>query len=124
MAKTTAQQSVLASVSVAVGTPQVSGWFATNQGVTGVCKITNGGTGPTVGADFVIEVADDNGGTHAQEWSRQTQASLTALAVNSIPFGLAIGAGADAPYYRVKVMNNTGQAVMAEVYANSTLTLV
>lgn len=124
MAKTTAQQSVLASVSVAVGTPQVSGWFATNQGVSGVCKITNGGTGPTVGADFVIEIADDNSGTHAQEWSRQTQASLAASAVNNLPFGFSIGSGADAPYYRVTITGNTGQAVTAEVYANSTLTLV
>ena len=106
MALTKTAQAVQASASNAAGDTTNSAAFTTNYGVSGVAKITNGGTGPTVGCDFVIEVSSD-GGTTWREWSRQT-AGVAASTTYTFAFALGIGAGADFAHYRVRFLGNVG----------------
>lgn len=119
MALTKASQTPQASASNGAGSTTTGSWLATNYGVSGVATVTNGGTGPTVGCDFVVEVADDNSGTNSVEWSRQT-APTTNSAATTFPFMLSIGGGADYPYYRTKFVGNTGQAVTVAAGASTT----
>jgi hypothetical protein len=118
MALTKSAQAAQASTSNAAGATTTGSGFSTNYGVSGVAKITNGGTGPTVGCDFVIEVSND-GGTTWFEWSRQT-AVVTSSAVTLFPFRLTIGNGGDFDTYRTKFTGNTGQAVTVQADAEST----
>ena len=121
MALTKTQQSVQASVSNAALATTTSSSFDTNYGVSGVAKITNGGTGPTIGCDFVIEVSND-GGTTWFEWKRQTAPTINS-AVTLFPFGLGIGNGADFGKYRTKFTGNTAQAVTVQCDAETTTTI-
>src|SRR4051794_4313013 len=115
MALSKSSQSPQASASNAAGATATSSAQATSYGVSGVAMVTNGGTGPTVACDFVIEVSND-GGTSWFEWSRQT-ASATSSAVTRFPFQLGIGTGADFGHYRTKFTGNTGQAVTVQADA-------
>lgn len=81
--------------------------LTTALGLAGTAKVTNGGTGPTVGCDFVIEVSNDNSDWH--EWTRQT-AGTTASTTYYFPFDLP----APIRYARSKFTGNTGQAVTVE----------
>ena len=121
MALTKTAQSVQASATSVVGTPTVSAWFTTNYGVSGVAIVTNGGTGPTIGCDFVIEVSND-GGTTPFEWTRQT-AGVVAGATSRFPFALSIGGGADFDSYRTRFTGNTGQSVTVQADAKTTATI-
>ncbi len=120
MALSKTAQTVVASASNTAGSTTTSSAFDTDYGVSGVAKITNGGTGPTVGCDFVIEVSND--GSTWFEWSRQT-ASVTNSAVTLFPFRLGIGNGADFQAYRVKFTGNTGQTVTVQCDAEVTTAL-
>jgi hypothetical protein len=71
--------------------------------------ITNGGTGPTVACDAVLETSRDN--TNWYELGRQT-ASTTASAVTT--FNVLIPESV--MYLRSKFTSNTGQAVTIESY--------
>lgn len=120
MALTQTPRTVQGSASNNAGSTTSSGWQSTGYGVSGVAQITNGATGPTVGCDFVIEVADDGAGTNAREWSRQTAQTGNSV-VTLFPYGLSIGGqGGDAPYYRTKFTGNTGQAVTVQAYDSTT----
>lgn len=72
-------------------------------------KITNGGTGPTVGCDFVVYVSGD--GTNWKEFSRQT-APTTASGV----FSFAVEIPAAVMYVCVQFTGNTGAAVTVEAF--------
>jgi hypothetical protein len=122
MALTKSAQSVQASATNAAAATTTSSSFAINYGVSGVAKIINGGTGPTVGCDFVIEVSND-GGTTWFEWSRQT-AGVTASTTYTFPFALGIGGtGGDFGHYRTKFTGNTGQSVTVQADAETTTAL-
>lgn len=96
--------------------------FAINYGVSGVAQIVNGGTGPTVGCDFILEVSNDGGGTWF-EWSRQT-AGTTASTTYRFSFALGVaGAGGDFGHYRTKFSGNTAQSVTVEADAETTTSL-
>lgn len=114
-------QTPQASASNGAGSTTNGSSQAINYGVSGVGKVTNGGTGPTVGCDFVIEVSND-GGTTWFEWSRQT-AGTTSSTAYLFPFALGIGSGGDFDHYRTKFTGNTGQAVTIEADAETTVTL-
>lgn len=117
MALTKSAQTPQASASNTAGSTTTSSSLDTNYGVSGVAMITNGGTGPTVGCDFVIEVSNDNATWF--EWSRQT-ASNVASAVTRFPFRLTIGNGADFAKYRTKFTGNTAQTVTVQADAETT----
>jgi hypothetical protein len=74
-------------------------------------KITNGGTGPTVGCDFVVNVSVD--GTNWKEFSRQT-APTTNSAVT--PFAVEIPPGV--MYTQPVFTGNTVQAVTVEAFGH------
>jgi hypothetical protein len=59
VALTKSAQTVQASATNAAAATTNSSAFATNYGVSGVAKIINGGTGPTVACDFVLQVSND-----------------------------------------------------------------
>jgi hypothetical protein len=125
MALSKSAQTPQASTSRAAGAASTdSSWTAINYGVSGVMKITNGGTGPSAGCNAIIEVAQDSSGTGAMEYSRQNQGDLTASAVVTIPFGLGVGGlGGDFSHYRTRFSGNTGQAVTVEAQAMTTTAL-
>ena len=121
MALTKSAQAAQASTSNAAGATTTSSSFSTNYGVSGVAKITNGSTGPTVACDFVIEVSNDNGTTWF-EWSRQTSATGNST-ITLFPFRLTIGNGADFGNWRSKFTGNTVQAVTVQCDAETTTAL-
>lgn len=80
------------------------------------CRITNGATGPTVAADFVVHTGSVTG--EKREFSRQT----SALGNNAVTdFAVEIPPGA--MFVNVDVTGNTGQAVTAEVLAQELTTV-
>lgn len=121
MALTKTAQSPQASATNAASGTTTSAAFDTNYGVSGVAKITNGGTGPTNGCDFVVEGSND-GGTTYFELYRQT-AGVVASAVYLFPYWFGIGQGADFAKYRVKFTGNTGQSVTVQCDAQTTATV-
>lgn len=70
-------------------------------------RITNGGTGPTVGCDFVIQTSTDN--STWREYARQT-AGTTA----SQSYDFPIEVPPSVMYVRSVFTGNTGQAVSVE----------
>jgi hypothetical protein len=119
---TKASQSPQASATNTAGSTTTSSALAVNYGVSGVAKVTNGGTGPTVGCDFVLEVSND-GGTTWFEWSRQT-AGVTASTSYTFAFGLGAGGlGGDFGHYRTKFTGNTAQSVTVQADAETTTAL-
>lgn len=121
MALTKSAQQGFASATVTAGTPSNGTAFDIGYGVSGVGQVTNGGTGPTIACDFVLQVSSD-GGTTWFDWSRQT-AGTTASAVYRFPFALGIGAGGDFGKWRPSFQNNTAQNVTGQCDAESTTAL-
>ncbi len=121
MALTKTAQAPQASATNTAGSTTTGSANTTNYGVSGVAKITNGGTGPTVGCDFVIQVSND-GGTTWFEWSRQT-AGVTNSGVYLFPWRLGIGSGADFGHYRTVFTGNTAQSVTVQADAETTTTI-
>lgn len=72
-------------------------------------NITNGGTGPTIGCDFVVQVSGD--GTNWKEFSRQT---APVAASGSYNFAVELPPGV--MYARASFQSNTGQAVTVEAF--------
>lgn len=118
MALTKTAQTPQASATNAAAATATGSWLDVNYGVSGVAVVTNGGTGPTVPCDFVIEVSND-GGTTAFEWSRQTALAANS-AVTRFPFALGIGNGGDFGKYRTKFTGNTVQGVTVQADAETT----
>lgn len=83
--------------------------LTTKFGGVATMKITNGGTGPTVACDAVLEVSGDNSTFY--EYSRATAGTSNSTSytfVVEIPIGIM--------YLRSKFTGNTGQAVTVEAY--------
>ncbi len=78
-------------------------------GVTGV--VTNGGTGPTVGCDFIVEVSNDN--STWTEFARATT-GVTNSAVYTFPVHLPCWV----MYARTKFVGNTGQSVTVAAHGS------
>ena len=121
MALSKTAQTVQASASNTAGSTTTSSAFDINYGVSGVATIANGGTGPTVACDFVIELSSD-GGTTWYEWSRQTAGTANSTTYR-FPFALGIGTGGDFAKYRVKFTGNTAQTVTVQCDAQTTASL-
>jgi hypothetical protein len=71
--------------------------------------VTNGGTGPTVACDAILETSRDN--TNWYEFSRQT-AGVTASTTYTFNVEIPIGI----MYLRSKFTSNTAQSVTVEGY--------
>jgi len=80
--------------------------LTTSYGCLMTAIITNGGTGPTVACDFIVEVSNDNFSTDTKEIFRAT-ASVTNSAVHYFAFELP----SSVMYARTKFSGNTGQSV-------------
>jgi hypothetical protein len=74
-----------------------------------MARITNGGTGPTVGCDIFIEVSRDN-----SEWRTLFKGTALVTASNVDDFPVRIEPGIQ--YVRSRFTGNTGQAVTVEAY--------
>lgn len=72
--------------------------------MTGI--VTNGGTGPTVGCDFVVQVSNDNFSSDTKEVFR-----ATADKGNSVVTSFSFEIPASVMYARSVFTGNTGQAV-------------
>lgn len=119
MALTKSAQSVQASATNTAGSTTTSSAFAINYGISGVALITNGGTGPTVACDFVIEMSND-GGTTWFEVDRRS-AGVTASTTYRFPFTFGPGGlGGDWTHYRIKFTGNTAQSVTVQCDASTT----
>lgn len=101
--------------SIAAGTTNTAGSTTTGStitlttalGGTAGGRITNGGTGPTLPANFVVQISHDN--TNWREYMRQaagTTASANYDLFCEIPPGIL--------YARIVVDSNTGQSVTCE----------
>jgi hypothetical protein len=84
--------------------------LSTAYGALVCAKITNGGTGPTIGCDFVVYVGEGTG--TKREFSRQT-AGLT----NSGVYEFVVEIPPAAMFINVTFTGNTGQTVTVECYA-------
>lgn len=119
---TRSAQAPQASASNAAAGTTTGSSFAINYGVSGLAQITNGGSGPTIGCDFVIQVSNDGGSTWF-EWSRQT-ANTTSSAVNLFQFELgASSPGLGWDHYRTVFTGNTAQAVTVQADASTVTAL-
>lgn len=91
MALTKSDQSV-ANTTVAAGTtegsPVASSAITVNYGLSGVLQITNGGSGPTAGAQVAIQVTAD--GTNWRYWAGPFQAGTAASTTYQFPFSVPV----------------------------------
>lgn len=121
MALTKSYTAMQASASNTAGSTTTPTAVLINYGISIIAKITNGGTGPTIGCDAVLEVSDDN--STFFELDRRT-AGTTASATYLFIFNLGIGgAGGDWKYVRIKFTGNTGQTVTVQADCESTTAL-
>lgn len=74
-------------------------------------KITNGATGPTVPADFIVEISNDN-----SAW--KTYSKQTAGTVNNAVYEFAVDLPAPVLYARTKFTGNTVQDVTVEAFGH------
>lgn len=115
MAATHVQKIVQASASNSAG-GTTSGTEIDNTAGYGIlltARITNGGTGPAIGCDFVVYTGDASG--KKREFSRQT-----APVGNSAVQDFAVLIPKDAMYVNVDFTGNTGQAVTVECAGQQT----
>lgn len=84
--------------------------LSTKYGAVVTCRITNGATGPTIGADFVVYVGSATG--EKREFSRQT-----APTGNNAVTDFVVEIPPPAMFVNVDITGNTAQAVTAEVFA-------
>lgn len=97
----------------AAATTNSSTWdLSTALGGTVEARITNGGTGPTIGCDVAVQISYD-GGTTWRDFSRQT-AGLT----NSLTYDFIIDLPPPVKTARVQFTGNTGQAVTIEAFGH------
>lgn len=74
-------------------------------------KITNGGTGPTVACDFVVEVSNDN-----SAWKTYARYSA-GTTINGV-FEFAVDLPMSTMYARTVFTGNTGQSVTVEAFGH------
>ncbi len=100
-----------ASTSVSAGGSQTSSTWdgRTCRGGTITARVTNGGTGPTVGCTVSVNISTD--GT---TW-RQMQAVVAGVAA-STPYDFIFILSKDVMYAQVTFSGHTGQAITAESY--------
>ena len=101
-----------ASVSNAAGATQTGSWVDLTAAYKAsiLAKITNGGTGPTVGCTISIDLSPDNGTTIYAGAGGKFLAGVTA----SITYPAVFDLPEDAMYARVVFTGNTGQAVTVQ----------
>lgn len=81
--------------------------LSTKFGGLATLKITNGGTGPTIACDAILETSRDN--TNWNEFSRQPSGvTASAVYVFNVEVPIAV------MYLRSKFVGNTAQAVTVE----------
>lgn len=85
--------------------------LTTAYGMLITAKITNGGTGPTVACDFVVEVSNDN-----SAW--KTYARYSAGTANSGVYEFAVDVPMATMYARTVFTGNTGQSVTVEAFGH------
>jgi hypothetical protein len=108
-----------ASASNAAGATTNSSSITVNYGVSIICQITNGGTGPTVGCTVNLQATTDGGTTWVTKDSKL--AGTTNSASYTFVFDVGVGgAGGDWATVRVQFTGNTGQAVTVQADASST----
>ena len=118
MPSTKTSRTILASVSNAAGAT-VNGTelnLSTKYGALVCGKITNGGTGPTIGCDMVVYVGEATG--TKREFSRQT-----APTTNSLVTDFVVEIPPSAMFVNVTFTGNTGQAVTVECLAQELSTI-
>lgn len=84
--------------------------LSTKYGAIICAKITNGGTGPTIGCDFVVYVGESTG--TKREFSRQT-----APTTNSAVTEFVVEVPPSVMFVNVTFIGNTAQDVTVECYA-------
>lgn len=102
----------------AAGATAYGATFPTNYGVSGVARITNGGTPPTTPCGVYLDFSADG-----SAWVNGPMigvADLVANSVTAVPFAIGVGSGADWAYYRVRFTGNTGQSVTVQADASTT----
>lgn len=111
MAATKTSRTIQASASNSAGgtTNGTEVNLSTAYGLLVCGKITNGGTGPTVGCDMVVYVGEAT--TTKREFSRQT-----APTTNSAVTEFVVEIPPAAMFVNVTFTGNTGQAVTVECY--------
>lgn len=94
----------------AAGTTTGSGVdLTTSFGVVVMLKVTNGGTGPTIACDMIVQISRDN--TNWIEFARRT-----ASAANSAESVFNVEIPASVLYARTVFSGNTAQDVTVEAY--------
>lgn len=119
MASTHTKRTIIAAATSNAAGATTSGTEWNNSTAYGgvvTCRITNGATGPTIGADFVVYVGSATG--EKREFSRQT-APTTNNAVTDFVVEIPPGV----MFVNVDITGNTGQAVTAEVFAEELTTI-
>lgn len=119
MASTHTKRTIIAAATSnsAGGTTSGTEWNnSTAYGGVINARITNGATGPTVGADVVVYTGSATG--EKREFSRQT-----APTGNSAVTDFAVEIPPGAMFVNVDVTGNTGQAVTCEVFAQELTTI-
>lgn len=113
MAATKAKRTIIAAATSNAAGATTSGTevnLSTAYGAVVTCRITNGATGPTVGADFVVYVGSATG--EKRELSRQT-----APTTNNAVTDFVVDIPPPCMFVNVDITGNTGQAVTCEVFA-------
>lgn len=111
MAATKSAVTWLASTTNTAGSTQTGSTIdlSAGYGASIEAKITNGGTGPTIACDFIVEVSNDNFSADTKTLFRGT-AGVVASAVAE----WSIVVPKEYSYARVKFTGNTGQSVTVE----------
>jgi hypothetical protein len=118
MAATKTSRTILASTSNGAGS-STNGTeldLSTRYGALVCGKITNGGTGPTIGCDMVVYVGESTG-------TKREFARLTAPVTNSLVTEFVVEIPPSAMFVNVTFTGNTAQAVTAECYAQELTTI-
>lgn len=113
MAATKSATTIQSSASNGAGSTTTSSAvdLTTGYGMLITAKVTNGGTGPTVACDFVVQVSNDNSAW--KEFAR-----YTAGVANSGAYEFAVDLPMATMYARTVFTGNTGQAVTVEAFGH------
>lgn len=109
---------VQASSTNSAGSTTTTSGQTVGYGTSGVAKITNVGTAPTVACSVYIDFSADN--TNWYNGPSIGSADTVASSVTLIPYSLGIGSGGDWAYYRLRFVGNTGQSVTVEAEDSTT----
>lgn len=118
LTKSGTARAVQASATNTAGSTTTTSGQSTGYGTSGVAKITNGGTGPTVACSVYLDWSADN--TTFYSGPSIGSGDTVASSVTLIPYSLGIGSGGDWAYYRLRFTGNTGQSVTVEAEDSTT----